>query len=183
MNGIDRDAALVLCVDMQERLAAAMDPEAWADVEANAARLLQGASILGLPIVVTEQYPKGLGPSTAAVREAFGEVTPHEKLDFDALADPAVAEAVKASGRRQLLICGMETHICVLQTVQGARAAGYEATVIADAVLSRVPSNRALGLELARAAGAQVSSVETVLFGCLGRAGGAEFKAISKLIR
>ncbi len=177
------DAAAVLCVDMQERLAAAMQPEAFAEAEKNAVRLLRGARVLGVPIFTTEQYPRGLGHSTPAVRDAFGDAPVFEKVHFSAFDAEDLAAAIRESGRSQLLICGMETHICVLQTALGALDNGLDSQVVADACLSRTAANKAVGLELARSAGALVTSVETALFALLGKAGGAEFKEISRLIR
>lgn len=177
------EATAVLCVDMQERLAQAMQPEAFAETEKNAVRLLCGARALGVPIFTTEQYPRGLGHSTPAVRDAFADAPVFEKVHFSAFDAEEVARAITESGRSQVLLCGMETHICVLQTALGALDRGLDTHIIADACLSRTPANKATGLELARGAGAVVSSVETALFALLGKAGGAAFKEISRLIR
>jgi nicotinamidase-related amidase len=170
-----RDTALVV-VDVQERLVAAMDPEEAAQMLARLGALIEGARVLGLPIAVTEQYPRGLGHTVPAIRERLGDVPVVEKMRFSAL-DEAVRR--RLSGRRDIVVAGMETHVCVYQTVRDLVAEGRHPTVCMDAVLSRKSVDRQAGLELARAAGATLSSVEAVLFDLLGEAGTEEFKRIS----
>ena len=142
--------------------------------------LIEGAHALGLPIVVTEQYPKGLGRTVSVLRERLTGLVPVEKLRFS-----AVDERVRAQlrGRRQVLVAGMETHICVYQTVRALAAEGALPVVCADAVLSRFEVDARVGLQLATDAGAMVSTVETALFDLLGEAGTPEFKRISAAVR
>ena len=168
---LKRDDTAVLLVDMQERLAAAMDPEALERVVRRCAALVEGARALGLPLVVTEQYPKGLGPTLPWLREKLGEVRPVEKLRFSALG-PDVRRQL--GQRPNVVVAGMETHVCVFQTVRDLADAGMRPVLCTDAVLSRFPADREVGLQLAREAGATLSSVE---------AGTPEFKRISAAVR
>jgi nicotinamidase-related amidase len=177
---LGRDDTAILVVDLQERLAAAMDPSALASLMKRVAALVEGARALGLPLVVTEQYPKGLGPTVGALREKLGEVKPVEKLRFSALGDSV---RVQLAGRRNVVVAGMETHVCVFQTVRDLVDAGLRPILCVDAVLSRFPADREAGLQLARDAGATLSSVEAVLFDLLGEAGTPEFKRISAAVR
>lgn len=187
---VDRERAVLLVVDVQERLAMAMPEGMRAECERNLAILLETARQLHLPVVVSEQYPKGLGPTVAPIREALAQpglaVTRVEKLDFactDAPEFQPVLEAQRAAGRDQWIVAGMETHICVYQTVRGLAGKGLAVQVPRDAVCSRTPENRALGLQLCERAGALVTATEVVAFDALGRAGSDEFKAISRLVR
>ena len=177
---LTRDDTAVLLVDMQERLAAAMDPEALERVVRRCAALVEGARALGLPLVVTEQYPKGLGPTLPWLREKLGEVRPVEKLRFSALG-PDVRRQL--GQRPNVVVAGMETHVCVFQTVRDLADAGMRPVLCTDAVLSRFPADREVGLQLAREAGATLSSVEAVLFDLLVEAGTPEFKRISAAVR
>jgi nicotinamidase-related amidase len=154
-----------------------------ARVVANAGRLVAGAGVLGVPVVHTEQYPRGLGPTVPELRAALEPAAPIEKLTFDCCGEPSFAPALEAAGRSTVIVCGMETHICVLQTVLGLLAQGRVVHVAADAVCSRNAENCRVALELMRDAGAVVTCTETALFQLLGRAGTPEFKAIQSRIK
>ncbi len=181
---LDRSRCAFLLVDLQEKLAAAMQPEALARVEKNVVALVEGARVLGVPLLVTEQYPQGIGATLPAIRTALPEgIVPIEKLDFSCLAVPAVASELERLNRRQVVVAGMEAHICVYQTVRDLAAAGYQVFVPHDAVLSRVDENRRVGLDLVARAGAVITATESVLFDLLGKAGTPEFKAVSRLIK
>ena len=177
---LKRDDTAILLIDLQERLAAAMDPEALAQVVRRCGALIEGAKALGIPLAVSEQYPRGLGPTLEVLRERLGEVRPVEKLRFSALG-PDVRSQL--GGRRDVVVAGMETHVCVFQTVRDLADAGLRPVLCTDAVLSRFPADREVGLQLARDAGATLSSVEAVLFDLLGEAGTPEFKRISAAVR
>jgi nicotinamidase-related amidase len=172
------DAAL-LVIDVQERLLAAMPAAARDGLVRRTVAAIVGARALGLPIAATEQYPKGLGPTVKAVRDALG-FAPVEKVEFSGLR-PEVLTALGT--RRQVLLTGMETHVCVFQTARDLLARGATPYLCVDAVLSRTEEDRQVGLALAREAGAVVTSVETALFDLLGRAGTPEFKAVSNAIK
>ena len=177
---LKREDTALLVVDVQERLAAAMEPEAAARMLGRLGALIEGARVLKLPIVATEQYPKGLGHTVAAIRERLGDAPVVEKLKFSALDDRV---RPRLSGRRNVVIAGMETHVCVYQSVRDLVLEGRHPVVCIDAVLSRTAVDREAGLELARAAGATLSSVEAVLFDLLGVAGTPEFKKISAAVK
>ena len=174
---LDRARTALVVIDVQEAFAKAV--EQFEQVARQTAILAQGARVLGLPIVVTEQYPRGLGDTVAQVRAALGEDVPRlEKTVFAATR----AEGFDLGGRDQALVCGIETHVCVNQTVHDLLAQGVETHVAVDAVSSRTAANRDLGLRKMEESGAILTSVETALFELLGAAGSDEFKTIQKLV-
>jgi nicotinamidase-related amidase len=178
---IERDKSCLLVVDVQEKLAAAvMDPAA---VIGNSAILLRAAARLGIPVVVSEQYPQGLGPTVPALAGLVPESARVGKLSFSCAADPGLQDRIKATSRSVLVICGMEAHVCVLQSALGFQAAGYRTVVVADAVSSRAPANRDAALQRLRENAVEVVTTEMVVFEWLGQAGTPEFKELSKLIR
>jgi nicotinamidase-related amidase len=185
MEPIFADATLLFVVDVQERLLPAMHEDARARVLKNLEVLLAAAGVLGVRVVASEQYPKGLGPTVSPIRERLAElgVTPMPKMDFDACGDPAILRVVTDARPRSIVVAGMETHVCVFQTVRELARRGYPTYVLSDAVASRTEDNRAAGLRLCERAGAVVSVTEAVVFDWLRRAGTDAFKQISKLIR
>ena len=184
---VDPAQAVLLVVDVQDRLAAAMPEELRARCQKNVLVLLELARRARIPVVVSEQYPKGLGPTVAPVAETLdGEglaVRRFEKLEFACSEAPGFAPIWDELRRRQWLLAGMEAHICVYQSARGLLERGAEVQVVADAVASRTADNLRVGLDLAERAGAIVTSTETVVFDVLGRAGTDDFKALSRLIR
>lgn len=185
MDRLNPDASLLLVVDVQDRLIGAMAPDAAARLLENVDILLDAARVLGVKVIATEQYPKGLGPTVAPIAARFPAlgVTPMAKLDFDAMSDPNVARAVHHSEARNIILVGMEAHVCVFQTARELARRGYATHVVADAVLSRTEDNRQAGLRLCERAGATVTVAEAVVFDWLRRAGSDAFKQISKRIR
>jgi nicotinamidase-related amidase len=175
-----RDDTALLVIDVQEKLAAAMPPPLRERMLRRTGALVEGAQALGLPIAVTEQYPKGLGPTVQLLRERLVGIPPVEKLRFSAVDDRVKA---RLGGRHHVLLAGMETHVCVFQSVRQLADEGFQPVLCADAVLSRFETDHAQGLLLAADAGATVATVETVLFDLLGEAGTAEFRRISAAIR
>ncbi|MGB2711681.1 MAG: hydrolase [Conexibacter sp.] len=173
---LQRERAALVVVDVQEAFAKAV--ERFEEVVRQTAILARGAHVLGLPIVVTEQYPRGLGETVPDVREALGELPRLPKTVFSA----AQAEGFDLHGRDQVLVCGIETHVCVNQTAHDLLARGVEVHVAVDAVSSRTAANRELGLRKMEESGAILTSVETALFELLGAAGSDEFKTIQKLV-
>jgi nicotinamidase-related amidase len=141
--------------------------------------------MLGAAVIATEQYPKGLGKTLPPIAEklAAHAVVPIEKLDFSALDDARVAEAITAAHPRAVIVTGMEAHVCVFQTARDLAGRGYATYVVDDAVASRKEANRMAGLALAERAGATRTVTETVVFDWIRRAEGESFKAISKLVR
>jgi nicotinamidase-related amidase len=172
--------AALLVVDIQERLCAAMEKEPLDRMLKRTGAAIEGAKALQLPILVTEQYPKGLGPTHHQLCERLGEFKPVEKLTFSAATSDVLT---RLEGRRQVLLVGMETHVCVFQTVRDLMEKGFEAWLLADAILSRTAEDRRVGLELCKEAGAHITTVESALFDMLGRAGSPEFKLISAAVR
>lgn len=177
---IDRQSAGLVLVDIQERLLPAM----WEKerVVRQSILLTLGLQILGVPILVTEQYRKGLGATVAEVADAVHEFSPIEKMTFSGLTSP-VQSALEARGVRDVLLCGIETHVCVTQTALDLLDAGKRVFVVADACSSRSPENWRAGKERMAMAGAMLVSAEMVLFELLGRAGTPEFKEILKIVK
>jgi nicotinamidase-related amidase len=178
---LNKDDAVIVIVDIQERLAAVMDDRPT--VVSNCLHLIEAAKLLGIPVLITEQYPKGLGPSVGEIREAIPSYRPIEKITFSCCREPRFVESLSASGKKKVILAGMETHVCVLQTCLGLFREGYTVHVAADAVCSRSKVNSETGLAFMRDAGAVVTCAETVLFQLLEKAGTEEFRAISKLIK
>ena len=174
---LDAGRAALIVVDVQEGFRKAI-PD-FERVTKATATLIEGAEAIGLPIIATVQYPKGLGETAPEVAEHLPDGTePLEKVCFSA----ADAEGFDLGGRDQALVCGIETHVCVNQTVLDLLAAGKEVQVAEDAVASRTEENKQVGLHKMEQAGAVLTSVETALFELLGRAGTDEFKRVQKLI-
>jgi nicotinamidase-related amidase len=173
MGLLSRDRAALVVVDVQESF---RPYPSFEGVAAACAKLLQAARILGLPALVSEQYPKGLGPTAPEVGVA--DELRIEKTVFSAVR----ADGFDIDGREQVLVCGIETHVCVSQTVHDLLARGIEVHVPADAVGSRHATDYERGLERLERAGAVVTTVEAALFELLERAGTPEFKEVQKLI-
>lgn len=174
---LDASRSTLLLIDFQQRLTPAID---GADAAvANAHRLAKGAELLGVPFLVTEQYPKGLGPTVDALA-AFA-IEPFVKTTFDATRTSGFLDRFDPA--HTLILTGCEAHICVLQTALGLIAAGRSVAIVADAVGSRTADNRRLGLSRAEKAGAEIVTTEMVLFEWLGDAGHPQFKAVSALVK
>jgi nicotinamidase-related amidase len=175
---LDRERAALVVVDVQEAFRKAI-PD-FDEVAAATAKLVEGAAAMGVPVVVTEQYPKGLGATVPEVAEHLPDETePLEKVRFSA----AAADGFDLSGRDQALVCGIETHVCVNQTVADLLDALEEVHVAADAVGSRTADNKRIGLAKMEGAGAILTSVETALFELLGGSDAAEFKKVQALVK
>lgn len=175
-----QDTVLVL-IDIQGKLARIVDNSEF--VIQNIANMVQGAKVLGLPILWLEQYPKGLGPTVEEISQHLADEKPIEKITFSAYDTPEFVAALEATGRKKVLIAGIETHICVYQTTAHLLQNGYEAEVLADCVSSRTALNTQIGLEKMKQCGAKITSVEMALFEMQQIARGDEFKAISKIIK
>jgi nicotinamidase-related amidase len=173
MGLLERDRAALVVVDVQEGF---RPYESFASVAGSCAKLVQGARVLGLPVLVSEQYPKGLGHTAPEV--GLQDERRIEKTVFSA----ARAEGFDLGGRDQAVVCGIEAHVCVSQTVHDLLDRGVAVHVPADAVGSRHPLDYERALERLERAGAVVSTVEAALFELLERAGTPEFKAVQKLI-
>ena len=174
---LDRDRAALVVVDIQEAFRPAVLD--FDRVVAGAATLVRGARILELPVMVTQQYPKGLGATVSELAEHLDGIEPIDKVCFSA----AAADGFDLQGRDQALLCGIESHVCVSQTAHDLLDRGVEVHVARDAVTSRSEDNRDLGLHKMEGAGAVVTSIETALFELLGAAGSDEFKQVQALIK
>lgn len=179
---VNAEQAALVIIDVQEKLAPAMDQALFRQLQLNARLLIEGFAALGLPIIATEQYPRGLGHTVA---ELSGATQQHciEKLAFSCCGDQGFGAVLEKTGARQLVIAGMETHVCVLQTVLDLLDQGYIVHLVRDAVSSRFASDYDNAIALAARAGAVVTTTETVLFQLVGEAGTDAFKAISRLVR
>jgi nicotinamidase-related amidase len=173
------DNAVLVVVDVQGKLARMVDRSDY--VIGNVAKAVRGAKALTIPVVVTEQYPEGLGPTIAEVADALESYRPITKRTFSCC---GVDEFIERLGRRrQVLIVGIETHVCVYQTVMDLLAAGYEVHVLTDAVSSRDPENAAFAIQRMIDEGAKASSVEMALFELLEIARGDIFKEILAIVK
>jgi nicotinamidase-related amidase len=173
------DAALLI-IDVQGRLAQLMHGRD--ELFESLRKLARGARTLGLPLIWTEQNPAGLGPTIPELAELLdGE--PIAKFSFSCLGEQRVASAVRQHGRSQMLLAGIEAHVCVCQTALDLLEGGYEVHVVADAVSSRTARNRQTGLDRMRAAGAVITSVEMALFELLGTAEDARFRDVLGIVK
>ncbi|MCL5271274.1 MAG: hydrolase [bacterium] len=179
---LDPEQAIVMVVDMQDRLLPAIhEREA---VVRRAEILIKAARILGIPIIWTEQYRKGLGETDPTIRQAIGSAAEAmEKRSFGCFGDEDIAAALIQSGRRQIVLCGIETHVCILQTALKALEKGWDVLLAEDAVGSRRPADREAALRRLAQAGAVPATVEMVIMECLRVAGGDHFKAILPLLK
>jgi nicotinamidase-related amidase len=176
------DDTLLMVIDMQEPFLRGI----WERdrVVENVATLMKAAKILRVPIVPTLQYQERMGgciPEIARLLPALSE--PFDKLSFSCMGDDAITSEVNRSGRKQVLLCGVETHVCVHQTALDLQALGFQVHVAADAVSSRTERNWQVGLERMRSAGIQISSVEMAAFELMVEAGTPEFREIISLLK
>jgi nicotinamidase-related amidase len=178
---LTRANTALLVVDLQERLLPAIFERER--VLKNAVCLARGAQVLGLPIYLTEQYRKGLGPTVPEMTLALPGITPVEKMTFSACATGDLLDRARAAAIANVVVCVVETHVCVCQTCLDLLDHGFHPHVVADAVSSRTPENWRLGLERMREAGATLVSTEMVLFELLGQAGTPEFKDVLSLVK
>jgi len=174
--------SVLVVIDVQEKLCRAMDEKVLHHLVTNAGILIDAAAELNIPVVATEQYVKGLGETLTKLKHRI-TAPALEKMTFSCCGDPAFVEKLAGLGRKQAIIVGMECHVCVLQTVIELLDAGFIVHLVRDAVMSRRKDNWLVGLEMARDAGAVITSTEAALFQLLKVAGTEEFKKLSKLVR
>lgn len=177
---LDKEQVALVVVDFQDKLVPVIFEKERA--VSNSILLIRAARALSIPTVLTTQYRKGLGATLPAVLEAAG-VEPIDKLSFGCFGDATFLERLAQLGRSQLLVCGIECHICVTQTVLGALDAGRLVHVAGDAVSSRSEANWRTGLDRMARAGAVISSAEMAIYELLRRSDGAAFKAILPLLK
>jgi nicotinamidase-related amidase len=175
------DDTVLLVIDVQGKLAQLMHNKD--ELFQNLRLMIQGARVLDIPILLTEQYPQGLGPTVPEIAELLTDVEPISKTAFSCCGEKTFNEAFAELGREQALLVGIETHVCVWQTAHDLIESEYEVHVVADAVSSRNPDNKQIGLQKMRDAGANITCVESALFELMRVAEGPRFKAVSKLLK
>jgi nicotinamidase-related amidase len=178
---LEVDRTVLVVVDAQVKLMAAMHEKD--QLIKNLVKLVKGAKVLNVPIIVTEQNPRGLGPTIPELAELIKDDPVISKLSFSCCGEEAFMAAFDKTERDQILICGMESHVCVYQTAADLLEQGYEVEVVMDAVSSRTPENRAIGWEKCKEYGASLTGVETVLFELLQVAEGPQFKEIFQIVK
>jgi len=178
---LSRARASLVVVDLQEQILPAIFEKER--VLQNILRLVHGARILQVPVLATEQYRKGLGPTVPEVAAAIPAFAPLQKLVFSACGAPGFIPALRRKKVPDVILCGIEAHVCVTQTCLDLLDKGFRVFVAADAVASRTPENYRAGLDRMSAAGAAIVSTEMVLFELLGQAGTAAFRQILALVK
>jgi nicotinamidase-related amidase len=178
---ITTENAALLLIDVQEKLLRVMHDQAG--LLENIKKMVKGAQILELPVLWTEQNPAGLGPTVPEIAEHLPDKKPVSKFSFSCCGNEPFIADLKALNRKNILVAGIEAHVCVYQTVVDLLNLQFDVEIVADAVASRTPENRTIGLQKSKAAGAGITSVETVLFELLKEAKGDRFKQISKLVK
>jgi len=178
---IERDKTALAVIDFQDKLLPKI-PVADAII-AQTVKLIRFARELGIPILWTEQYRNGLGPTNPAIAHELDNVPAFEKMAFSCVGDASIAETLAGMGRSQLLLTGVEAHICVMQTALQSLEQGYEVYVAQDAVASRVKSEYKAGLTRMQRAGAELVTTEMVMFELLRMAGTLEFKKVLPLLK
>ena len=174
---------VLVVVDVQERLFNAMDAERRDDMVANVKILVSAARRLDVPVLVTEQYPKGLGRTLPELRSLLGDTPPFEKTAFSCCGADGFMDRIGTLGADHVILTGIEAHVCVLLTALDLLTRGLRVSIVADAVCSRRPANLEIGLGQARQASAVVTATETVVFQLLGGADSDAFRELSKLLR
>lgn len=181
MNLIKKDDAVLVAIDFQERLMPAMaDPKS---LEATVIKLAKGIKALDIPVIVTQQYTKGLGETVTPIREALGDYQPIDKTTFSALGQPDFVQVLEASGKKTVILAGIEAHICVQQTAIELIDRGYSVYIIQDCIASRKESDNLCSQQRMAAAGAVITTYESVLYELLRGAKADGFKAVSAIVK
>jgi len=178
---LDRNRSALTVVDIQERLARVMPKQE--EFYRSVGILIKTFRRLSAPVVVTQQYTQGLGSTVLEVVGGLGDFKPVEKTAFSCTGEPAYVEALRATGAHQVVLCGMETHVCVQQTALDLLAAGYQVHVAADAVRSRNKQDWTFALERMRQAGVIITTAEAIVFEMLVECATDEFREISKFVK
>jgi len=178
---INRDQCIGLVIDIQERLFPHMDQKE--DLLRKSLMLLEGLKILNVPLLVSEQYPRGLGSTLKAVRETLGAVPALEKTAFSCCDEPGYIQAMEDLGPKTIIICGIEAHVCVMQTCIDLLESGYTPVLVEDCISSRNSEDKRVAIHRMRSEGAVISTCESILFELTRKSGTEEFKAISSLVK
>ena len=180
-NVIDPEQVFLLVVDLQEGYRKALHE--WERTIARACVLIRGARVLDLPVLYTEQYPKGVGHTAPEVLDALGDAERFEKMSLSALGAPGLPDAIQQLGRRDAIVCGIETHACINHTAHDLLGRGYSVHLPADALSSRRPLEHEIGYAKLIRSGAIGGSVESILLECVRSAEHPKFKSVHALIR
>jgi isochorismate hydrolase len=183
VSQLDRDEAVLVIVDVQDALMKQMDQEVGKRVIRNIQTLLAFAKEMAIPILITEQYPKGLGKTVPEIKTELGSILPIEKLSFSCCGVETFNEKLNQPGRKQVILTGIETHVCVLQTADDLMRKGYAVHVVADAICSRRKLDWEIGLRWMEKKGAMTSTTEIIAFRLLKEAGTKEFRRLSKFLK
>jgi nicotinamidase-related amidase len=175
------DNTVLVVIDFQERLFPVMHEKE--KLLRNVVKLIKGVKVLEIPVVLTEQYPRGLGPTIPEIKELLPDIKPIEKVCFNCCDEEPFCKSLESLKRRQVLIAGIEAHICVYQTAIALSRAGYEVQVVGDCVSSREPENKLVSLFKMGAAGISPTTTEMALFELLKVAKGDKFKQISNIVK
>lgn len=181
LQNLNVESSLLLVVDIQGKLARLMhQPD---DLIKQTGILIEACKLLQIPIVWAEQLPEKLGPTVSELAEKLEGLTPYPKASFGCCENTKLAEAIRRSGRFQILLCGIEAHVCVWQTAASLLREGFQVHIVSDAISSRSQFNRDVGLQRIIAAGGQTSCVEMALFELMGSAEHPKFREIAKLVK
>jgi nicotinamidase-related amidase len=180
-SALNTENTVLLLIDFQEKLFPVMHDKE--KLLRNVVKLIKGIQVLEIPVIITEQYPKGLGPTIPEIKELTLNIKPIEKVCFSCCDEPSFGERLGVLKRKQVLIAGIEAHICVYQTAMALARAGYEVQVVGDGVASRDPENKLVALFKMGAAGISPITTEMALFELLKVAKGDKFKQISSIVK
>ncbi len=175
------DDSIALIIDIQERLLPHIHD--YDGLIAKTRLLIQGLQLLGVPLIITEQYPKGLGRTVGVVADLLQNYIHFEKTAFSCCDDEAIRSHLESTGRKTVLIAGIEAHVCILQTCIDLCLAGYRPFVVEDAVSSRKENDKKIALDRVKAEGGRLTTVESVLFELTGTSLHSSFREISKLVK
>jgi isochorismate hydrolase len=183
LSRIEREEAVLIIIDVQDVLMKKMNQEVGKNVIQNIRTLLTFAKEMAIPILMTEQYPKGLGKTVPEIKMELGSILPIEKVSFSCCGVETFNIKLNRLGRKQVILSGIETHVCVLQTAADLIQKGYEVHVVADAICSRRKLDWEIGLRWMEKRGAMISTTEIIAFQLLKEAGTEEFRGLSKLLK
>jgi isochorismate hydrolase len=183
VSQFDRKEAVLIIVDVQDALMKQMDQEVGKKVVRNIQTLLTFAKEMAIPVLITEQYPKGLGKTVSEIKTELEGIVPIEKLSFSCCGVETFNQELNQSGRKQVILTGIETHVCVLQTADDLIQKDFEVHALADAICSRRKLDWEIGLRWMEKKGAMISTTEIIAFRLLKEAGTEEFRRLSKLLK
>lgn len=178
---LSQEDSVLMVIDMQGNLYESMQDKQF--LLENVRKLVRGMQVFGIPVLVTEQIPEKLGPTIEPVASLLPDARRIPKSDFSCCGDEKIMKALKAAERQQVLLCGIETHVCVYQTAVDLLGFGYDVHLVADAVSSRTVLNREIGIEKMRDEGARLASTEMVLFELIRSADDPKFKDIFRIVK